>query len=211
MNASVAMLFVVAAVVAIGDWIAVGLKSKKLEYIAKPLTMLSLVAVALAIEPVNTTQRVVVVTALLLSMVGDIFLMLRNEDMFVFGLGAFLMAHVAYIVGFEFRGVTLGALIVGALVVAVALGALAPRIVAAVKQADRTMVVPVQAYMVVISVMVVFAFGTRGALAVAGAGCFYASDALIAWNRFVTTHRYGPMAIITTYHVGQALLVASLI
>jgi uncharacterized membrane protein YhhN len=48
-------------------------------------------------------------------------------------------------------------------------------------------------------------------LAAAGAAAFYCSDALIAWNRFVREQRHGRLAIITTYHVAQALLVASLV
>ena len=45
----------------------------------------------------------------------------------------------------------------------------------------------------------------------AGATLFYASDALIAWNKFVREHGWGRLAIIVTYHVGQILLVLSLI
>jgi uncharacterized membrane protein YhhN len=43
-----------------------------------------------------------------------------------------------------------------------------------------------------------------------GAVLFYASDALIAWNRFVQPRPWMPLAIIVTYHVGQAALVLSL-
>ena len=44
------------------------------------------------------------VAALVLSLVGDVFLMLP-QDLFVFGLGSFLLGHIAYIVGMHVDGV----------------------------------------------------------------------------------------------------------
>jgi uncharacterized membrane protein YhhN len=46
--------------------------------------------------------------------------------------------------------------------------------------------------------------------ALAGAALFYASDALIAWNRFVRPLSWSPLPVIITYHLGQAGLVLSL-
>ena len=69
---------------------------------------------------------------------------------------------------------------------------------------------PVIAYMTVISLIVASAIGTGEGLAIGGAGLFYCSDTLIAWNRFVRPRRWFPLAIIVTYHAGQAGLVLSL-
>jgi uncharacterized membrane protein YhhN len=69
------------------------------EYVAKPLTMVVLIGVALALHPTSDAQRWWFVAALVLSLAGDVFLMLPN-DMFVAGLASFLLAHVAYVVGF---------------------------------------------------------------------------------------------------------------
>jgi len=63
----------------------------------------------------------------------------------------------------------------------------------------------------VISLMVASAIGTESLVAVAGASLFYASDALIAWNRFIHEYAWGRVAIMVTYHLGQILLVLSLI
>jgi len=71
--------------------------------------------------------------------------------------------------------------------------------------------VPVAAYITVISTMVACAIGTGSALAIAGACSFYASDALIGWNRFVKSYAWGPVAIMVTYHLAQAGLVLSLV
>ena len=67
-------------------------------YVCKPATLVFLIAVALALDPVHGDMRTWFVVALVLSLLGDIFLMLPS-DRFVFGLGAFLLGHVAYTVG----------------------------------------------------------------------------------------------------------------
>jgi uncharacterized membrane protein YhhN len=73
------------------------------------------------------------------------------------------------------------------------------------------MAVPVTAYVAVISFMLASAFGTRNAFAIVGAGLFYVSDALIAWDRFVKPRPWARLAIMTTYHLGQVGLVLSLV
>ena len=45
----------------------------------------------------------------------------------------------------------------------------------------------------------------------AGAVTFAGSDTLIAWDRFVRPLRWAAVAIMVTYHVGQALFVVSLL
>ena len=69
---------------------------------------------------------------------------------------------------------------------------------------------PVTAYVVVITAMLASAIASGVAVAALGAGLFYASDSLIAWNRFVRPLPWAPLAIIVTYHVGQGALVLSL-
>ena len=59
--------------------------------------------------------------------------------------------------------------------------------------------------------MVATAIGTGSVAATAGATSFYASDALIAWNRFVRETSHGRLAIIVTYHLAQVGLVLSLV
>ena len=47
--------------------------------------------------------------------------------------------------------------------------------------------------------------------AMMGATLFFVSDALLGWNRFVRPLRWAPVGIMTTYHLGQAGLVLSLL
>jgi uncharacterized membrane protein YhhN len=70
---------------------------------------------------------------------------------------------------------------------------------------------PVTAYVVVIGVMGAAALASGNAVAVAGALLFILSDSIIGETRFVAERDWGPIAVITTYHLGQALLVLSLV
>jgi uncharacterized membrane protein YhhN len=216
-NASAWLLLVIYLSVAAIDWAAVHLGSKRLEYVAKPGCMLFLIAAALALDPSDEAARVALVIALVLSTAGDVFLMLpgRQPDadgpnLFVAGLASFLLAHVAYIVGFVLDGVALDGLLLGLLPVALVVGLVGRTVVRSVRTSgEPELATPVLAYVAVISGMLLFAFGTQDARAAVGALLFAGSDSLIAWERFVRQRPWGPLTIIITYHVAQALLVVS--
>jgi uncharacterized membrane protein YhhN len=204
------VLLAVAAVAAVANWVAVARSAKAVEYVAKPLTLTALVGVALALDPQDGTVRTWFVVALVASLAGDVFLMLPR-DLFVAGLGAFLVAHVAYTGGLVAAGIDAAWLVVGVAAVAVAVAGIGPPLVRGVRRTAPELVVPVVAYVVVISTMVAAAVGTGDGTAAAGAVLFYASDALIGLTRFVRAHPRGNLAVMVTYHLGQALLVLSLV
>ncbi|MGH9187437.1 MAG: lysoplasmalogenase [Acidimicrobiales bacterium] len=206
------LLVVVAAVVATGDWVAVHTRRKRLEYVCKPAVMVALVGAALTIDATDGATRSWFVVALALSLLGDVFLMVTERPWtFPSGLASFVLAHLAYIVGFFVEGVTIAGLAIGTAVIAVAVATLGRLVHRAVRASPESeLVAPVTVYIGVISAMVASATGTLDPLAIAGAALFYASDALIAWNRFVHHQRHGRLAIIVTYHLAQALLVLSL-
>jgi uncharacterized membrane protein YhhN len=203
-------LLALAAVAAIADWVAVARGDRRAEYLAKPLTLVALVAVAVALDPQDGAVRAWFVVALVASLAGDVLLMLP-QDRFVAGLAAFLVAHLAYVGGLVASGLDVAWLLLGVAAVAVAVGGIAPPLVRGVRRASPEMAAPVIAYMAVISAMVVCAVGTGDGVAAAGAVLFYASDALIGLTRFVAPHPRGPLAVMVTYHLGQALLVLSLV
>lgn len=75
-----------------------------LHYVFKPLTTLLIVAMALRLSSTGPAgYRRLIVIGLLLSTLGDVFLMLPFDG-FVFGLGSFLLAHIAYLVALRKRG-----------------------------------------------------------------------------------------------------------
>lgn len=210
MTPTAALLLSLALAVAVADWFAVGARSRVGEYVCKPLTMVVLIAAALALTPVSDSVRAWFVVGLAFSLAGDVFLMLPR-NLFVAGLGSFLLAHVAYIVGLIARGQHGGWLLVGTAVVLVALALVGRPVLRAVRAGEEpTLVGPVTAYMVVISTMVAFAFGTRNGFALVGASLFYASDSLIAWGRFRHDREWGRLAVMITYHLGQIGLVLSI-
>lgn len=204
----VAMALALAA--AVVDWIAVVDKDRKLEYLCKPLTIVLLIGVALALEPDSTTVRTWFVAALVFSLAGDVFLMLKERDFFVLGLASFLIAHVAYVLGFLVGGVGILRLLGGVVVAGVAVVLVGSRIVRAAQESDPQLVVPVMAYMGVISAMLAVAIGSGDTVAVMGAVLFYVSDALIGWTKFVRDFTWAPLAIMVTYHLAQIALVTSL-
>lgn len=192
------------------DWWATWAERRQVRYVAKPATLACLIGVALTLDPVDPTIRTWMVIGLVLSLAGDVFLML-DEKWFVAGLGSFLLGHIAYVVGLQLAPRSWGWTVVGLAVVAVAIGTVGRRVVVGVRSVDRSMVGPVIAYLLVISAMVVSAFGTAAIVAIVGATLFYASDATLAWNRFIEQRRFGPLAVMVTYHLGQIGLVAWLV
>jgi uncharacterized membrane protein YhhN len=204
-------LLVATVVAAVGDWVAVYRRWHRVEYVCKPLTLGILTAAALALTPDEPGVRAWFVAALVLALAGDVALMLPR-DLFLAGLGAFLLAHVAYVVGFMVAGLSIAGVAIGLAVAAVVCATVGRRLVAGVRAREPGLGTPVVAYVGVISTMVVCAFGTGDVLAVAGALLFYASDALIGWGRFVSERRIGgDLAVMVTYHAGQFLLVLSLV
>ena len=188
------------AVFAVADWVAVARRAKRVEYVAKPAALVALLIYA-ATGPAASPW---LLAALVLSLCGDVALMLP-ADLFVVGLAAFLLAHVAYIIDFE---ATLTARVLWLAIVLAVTSPLAWRIIRCVGAASLR--VSVGVYMVVISLMVASAAASGSALAAAGAVLFFSSDAVIAWNRFVRPFAWAQPLIMVTYHVGQLALATAL-
>jgi alkenylglycerophosphocholine/alkenylglycerophosphoethanolamine hydrolase len=133
-------------------------------------------------------------------------------DPFALGLAAFLLAHLNYIAGFRVVGPGLDRVALALLavaVIAVPLGTVISR--ALVARGEQRLRVPVIAYIAVLSAMTASAVATGSLLASAGAWSFVASDATLAWDRFITPLRWGPTVVAVTYHLAQALLIVSLV
>ncbi len=182
-----------------------------LHYIGKPLTTLLILWLAFSAQPaVDARYRRAVLAGLVLSLIGDVFLMLPG-DHFVPGLVAFLLAHVCYIVAFA-PGSSGKARAMGFVVVAVVAGGnlagLLPRVDAALK-------IPVLAYVVVLATMAAFALARAWTPAVArallrsarlaaiGAVLFLVSDSLLAWDRFAGGVPAPALLVLGTYYAAQ--------
>ena len=210
MTGLAAILLAATGVVAVVDWASVARSARRVEYAAKPAVMVGLIAVALALHPVNPTERGYFVVALALGLASDIFLMLPR-DMFVAGLVAALVEHLAYIAGFRVRALDVTLLLIATLIALASVAVFVPPIYRALRKSHPTLVAPVIAYVAVFVIMVASAGGTGSLVALAGALLFFYSDAILAWNRFVRPIPLGRIANIVPYHLGEALLVLSLV
>jgi uncharacterized membrane protein YhhN len=209
MSSAAWILLVIAAGFALVDWWAVVHRPSSVEYVAKPAALVALVGVALVLAPFDGTQRAWFVGALVLSLAGDVFL-LPKPNAFVPGLGSFLLAHVAYVVGFGVAGRG-DWTVVGVVFILALLSPGASRVVRTLRRDDPPLVVPVVVYIVAISAMVASAYLHGDSLGFVGAVTFAGSDTVLALDRFVEHRRHAPLAVMVTYHVAQALLVLSLL
>ncbi len=166
---------------------------------AKPIPVLCL-AFWTATRPGRYARLVTL--GLAISMIADVAI----ESTFLGGLGLFLLAHLFYVTAFltgrpplkRLRALPVIA------VLAVAYGVIAPGL--------GPLQAPVVAYMVAIGTMVWRAaarVGLDGAprnlewCALAGAICFAASDALLAFNRFHSPIEGASYGIMSVYWAGQ--------
>ena len=210
MTALTAAALVVAGLLALGDWYSRWRDNARLEYVCKPATLTALVVAAALLDPRYGSVRAWFVAALVLSLVGDVLLMLPREQ-FVGGLSAFLLAHVCYLAGFVARGLRGPAVALALVGTAIVIAPVARRILRGVRANEPALGPPVVAYLVVIATMLAFAVASGSALAAVGAALFVASDSMIAWSRFVDEFEAAPVAIMVTYHLAQAGLVLSLL
>ncbi|WP_339483376.1 MULTISPECIES: lysoplasmalogenase [unclassified Pseudomonas] len=148
---------------------------------------------------------------LIFSLMGDVLLAWPG-DLFVFGLGAFLLAHLAYLKAYlsDCRRPAL-------LPLALALGIGAMLLGILVSNGLGSLLVPVIVYGLTISAMLWRALARLGTsvpkrsawLAACGALAFVFSDSLIGINRFVQPFHAAPYLIIVSYWLGQWGITAS--
>lgn len=199
------------------NWLAVTIQRRSLEIVVKPLTMVFLIAWYLDQLPTFAEWLgIFFLIGLVFSLAGDIFLMLASKY-FIAGLVAFLFAHLAYILGFNIPGLYFKPIAMLFILVILIVGIPIYRRLkrALVEASNRSLVIPVTVYIVVISIMLLSAVITlirpewslpSAIMATVGAVLFYASDAVLAWNRFVKPMRYGRLINMMTYHLAQYLI-----
>lgn len=176
----------------------------------KTLASSAFVGVALAADATATPYGRLVLLALVLGWLGDVLLLAQRSAVFLAGLGAFLLAHLAY--AWAFAGLPLhgGALLAGAalmvIVGVVVLRAFWPQL----KPLYR---IAVPAYVVAIGVMCTLAIGAgvgSHAWWLPGAAlAFAASDISVARDRFIG-HAFANKAWgLPLYYAAQLVLAAS--
>jgi uncharacterized membrane protein YhhN len=156
-----------------------------------------------------------ILAGLILCMAGDVCLIFFfQRKAFLAGLVAFLTGHICYTIAFFTLAGGAGSWIFIALTLAVSSGVffkLRPHL--------GKMVVPVAAYIVIITAMVIGASALSGtetvrfegrALALWGALFFYVSDIFVARHRFVTQNFFNRAVGLPLYYAGQFLIAFSI-
>ena len=177
--------------------------------LVKPLPVLALLGWLHDAPP--SDYRRWISLGLIFSLLGDVLLAWPG-DLFVFGLGAFLVAHLAYLKAYlsDCKRLALMPLMLALGVGAVLLGML-------ISSGLGPLLVPVIVYGTAISGMLWRALARLGTdvpkrsalLAAGGALAFVFSDSVIGIDRFVAPFHAAPYVIILSYWLGQWGIAAS--
>jgi uncharacterized membrane protein YhhN len=190
-----------------------------LEYISKPLIVLSLIFYVLqSSKGLSIPFKKLILTALLFSWFGDIFLLFTDTKptFFLYGLIAFLISHLFYIIAFTKTAhkpldIPLYKRHPWTLLIPYGYAAY---VYAELKSDLDEMSIPVLIYVVVISTMLAVAMNRYGKVSTAsyfwvlcGAVLFVASDSILAINKFHHTIEYSRYLIMLTYMLAQYSIV----
>ena len=200
--------------VLVADCIAIQLGDRQLQYVFKPLIVVSLVLYFLAnTKNTETGLKKWIIAALFFSWAGDCLLLFEEKDklFFLSGLSAFLLAHIFYIIFFHTIRVRENIrangwfLLVVVLYYAVLIWFLTPYL--------GDMKIPVRIYGIVISFMFMLAMHMpslknkmAGNYMMGGALLFVVSDSVLAVNKFYRELEGAGIVIMLTYGLAQLLI-----
>lgn len=181
------------------------------KYLLMPFLILHVVFNALK----NLKSVLLLLTALVFCWLGDILLMFtgENENNFLFGLAAFLTAHIFYIFTFrKFRNLEEKSAFKWAYIIPVLIYSGGLMIYLIPQLGD--MMIPVIAYAIIISMMAIAALVRMGrttsysfSFVLYGAILFVISDSIIAVNKFTSPITNAGLFIMVTYIMAQYLIV----
>ena len=211
------IFWIAAFIFAVLESLALWKKWLRLEYLAKPAVMIILF-LWLWISTGLSGASLWFGLGILLSLTGDVLLMISLDRFFLAGLMVFLLAHAAYLVGFN---IPIPEISAWGFVLAVMVGLGGTRAIRRILAAPvANMRIPIIIYGTVISLMLLSAMlkltditwnATAAALVSVGAFLFYISDIILAWNKFVSPIQHGRIYNIGAYHLGQIALIAGVI
>lgn len=188
---------------------AIYYKKETWMYALKPGTMLLIIGIALINYKAAGIYGILVVSGLLFSLSGDVFLMLP-ADRFLQGLSSFFIAHVLYTAAFisEWAEGESNPLFWSVLIV---LALLFFRLLfkGVKEKGGIAMIAAVSLYITVITLMTGTSFFSGQVLIIAAALFFYLSDAVLAWDRFRSSLKYRDYLVMSTYFLAQLLFAVS--
>ncbi len=182
-------------------------------WFAKPAASAAFVALALASGGLESVYGQLILAGLAFCMLGDILLIAGDRRLFLAGMAAFALGHIAYACAFTTIWAGFGGLAVMAgLAVTLAIGATLQRLWPHLGEFRA----PVAGYCLIIAVMTAMSFATTspggGApywLAAGGAVGFAASDIAVARDQFVKPEFINRLWGLPLYYAAQLVLAAS--
>ena len=162
----------------------------------------------------TTTQgreRYLLLAAIVASGAGDVLLSISIENSFLFGLGAFLVAHIIYIILFgRFRNATKPQKVTWGMICLIGVFSLSMAFYLLPSTAD--LLVPVSFYLTVITLMAILAWvGNLPWQVKLGAISFLLSDAILAQSIFKHPIPFSGYWVMLTYYLAQGLIVYGVI
>jgi len=205
--------------VSLVNWVSAWQERMLTYYITKPIVMVGVIGYFLIKVPI-TPLRLPFLFGMVFSLLGDIFLIPRGTRWFMVGIGAFSLAQLMYIWGFNSSKTSLPVMIagLGALMAAVFLIHRAVDWLSKTSKLNKAILPFFKAYGALVAAMAISgilclarpAWHTRAAV-MAGIGglLFFISDSMIALDKLDRRLPKYRFWIIFTYHLAQFLIVGA--
>lgn len=182
-------------------------------FISKPLIVFSLLIYFIsATASVHSKLKLQIIAALIFSLSGDIFLLFESNDLifFILGLICFLVAHIFYIVAFNYLRIKESIRFRALYFIPVLLYYLF--LIAFLYRHLNEMKIPVMVYGFAISLMLVMAIHSMdlkdslGKVIFFGALLFIISDSILAYNKFYSQWDQASLMIMLSYGLAQLFI-----
>ena len=188
-----------------------------MHYITKPAIVISLIIFFMSEgKHLDAFTKRFTILALAFSVIGDILLMFveKSPHFFTFGLAAFLLTHIMYVLVFlKKRNKAIKP--IGIIILLLVYGGI---LFYTINSNLAEMLIPVFVYMLIILTMATTAYWRKGEVNLSsfnwvffGAIFFMLSDSLLAVNKFHTPLAYSEISIILTYAIAQYFIVLGLL
>ncbi len=195
---------------AVGALLLAELKSSRLGvWLIKPVASTLFVITALLAGALASSYGRLILLGLLLSWLGDVFLISKRQLFFIVGLGSFLLAHVAFSGAFLLQSLKVLPLTLAATATVVFAIIILRWLWPHLSHSFRPAVV---SYLAAISLMVVLASGTMAAAGpqlLIGAVMFAVSDIFVARERFVSPSVVNRLWGLPLYYAAQLIFALS--
>lgn len=184
------------------------------QFILKPLLMPVLIAVAFSLYKNHNNKKefIFLVLSLFFAGIGDILLLNDSNIFFIYGLVAFLISHILYIILFNIQNSNPLYFNKDSLLFGIVLIIYAFLFFHVIKNNLGELNIPVIFYIIIITLMVFSAFrrnkGKGYIWVLFGSICFIISDSILAYDKFCHHYTNNNYLILIFYLIAQLFIVS---